>query len=83
MTNTQLWRKKRYGRLFVSLIRICAKHKSAMVVIKIKYRSRINLEKESGMIGPQILPRFDEVCKNKQNHTSHYWCIFFCCFINK
>jgi len=43
---------------------------SAIAMIKTKYQPRINLETE------MILPIFDEVCTNKQAHTSHLCRIF-------
>ena len=44
---------------------------SAMAVIKTKYRTRINVERDIRVAVSKILPRFDELCKNKQAHTSH------------
>jgi len=46
---------------------------SDMAVIKTKYlyQPRIYLEREMELVVSQILPRFDEVCTNKQAHTSH------------
>jgi len=41
-----------------------------MAVIKVKYQPRLNLEREIGVAVSQIHPRFEEVCKNKQAHTS-------------
>ena len=44
---------------------------SAMAVIKTKYRSRIDVEREMRVAVSKILPRFHDLCKNKQAHTSH------------
>jgi len=41
-----------------------------MGVIKAKYQPRTDLERKKGVAVSQIRPRFDEVCKNKQVHTS-------------
>jgi len=41
-----------------------------MDVIKAKYQPRLNLERKMRVAVSQIRPRFDEVCKNKQVHTS-------------
>jgi len=43
----------------------------AMIMIKTKHQPRINLEREMGVVVSQILPRFEEVCKNKQAHALH------------
>ena len=44
---------------------------SAMAVIKTKYRSRKDVEREMRVAVSKILPRFHDLCKNKQAHTSH------------
>jgi len=41
-----------------------------MALIKAKFQPRLNLERKMGVAVSQVRPRFDEVCKNKQDHTS-------------
>ena len=50
---------------------LCEAGLSAMAVIKSKYRSRINVEREMRGAVSKIFPRFEERCKNKQAHTSY------------
>ena len=50
---------------------LCEAGFSAMTVIKTKYRTRINVERDIRVAVSKILPRFDKLCKNKQAHTSH------------
>ena len=50
---------------------LCEAGFSAMAVIKTKYRSRIDVEREMRVAVSKILPRFHDLCKNKQAHTSH------------
>ena len=50
---------------------LCEAGFSAMAVIKTKYRSRINVKREMRVAVLKILPRFHDLCKNKQAHTSH------------
>ena len=50
---------------------LCEAGFSAMAVIKTKYRSRIDVEREMRVPVSMILPRFHDLCKNKQAHTSH------------
>ena len=50
---------------------LCKVGFSAMAVIKTKYRSRIDVEREMRVAVSKILPRFHDLCKNKQAHTSH------------
>ena len=48
---------------------LCEAGLSAMAVIKSKYRSGINVEREMRGAVSKIFPRFEEHCKNKQAHT--------------
>ena len=50
---------------------LCKAGFSAMAIIKTKYRSRIDVEREMRVAVSKILPRFHNLCKNKQAHTSH------------
>ena len=50
---------------------LCEAGFSATAVIKTKYRTRINVERDIRVAVSKILLRFDELCKNKQAHTSH------------
>ena len=50
---------------------LCEAGFSAMAVIKTKYRTRINVERDIRVAVSKILLRFEELCKNKQAHTSH------------
>ena len=50
---------------------LCEAGLSAMAVIKSKYRSGINVEREMRGAVSKIFPRFEEHCKNKQAHTSY------------
>ena len=50
---------------------LCEAGFSTMAVIKTKYRTRINVARDIRVAVSKILPRFDELCKNKQAHTSH------------
>ena len=50
---------------------LCEAGLSAMAIIKSKYRSRINVEREMRGAVSKIFPRFEERCKNKQAHTSY------------
>ena len=51
---------------------LCEAGFSAMAVIKTKYRSRINVEREMRVAVSKILPRFHDLCKNKQAHISSH-----------
>ena len=44
---------------------------SPMAVIKIIYRSRINVERETPVAISKILPKFDKLCRKKQAHSSY------------
>ena len=50
---------------------LCEAEFSAMAVIKSKYRSRINVEREVRGAVLKIFSRIEELCKSKQAHTSH------------
>ena len=50
---------------------LCKAGFSVMAVIKTKYRSRINIEKEMWVAVMKIFRLFDELCENKQAHISH------------
>ena len=50
---------------------LCEAIFSAMAVIKTKDRTRIKVERDIRVAVSKIVPRFDELCKNKQAHTSH------------
>ena len=50
---------------------LCEAGFSAMAVIRTKCRSRIDVEREMRVAVSKILPRFHDLCKNKQAHTSH------------
>ena len=49
----------------------CEADFSAMAVIKTKYQTFINIERDIRVAVSKILQRFYELCKNKQAHTSH------------
>ena len=51
---------------------LCEAGFSAMAVIKTKYRSRIDVEREVRVAVSKILPRFHDLCKNKQAHISSH-----------
>ena len=63
---------------------LCEASFSAMAVIKTEYRTRISVERDIQVAVSKILRRFDELCKNKQAHTTlrcrpNDWiCPFFC-----
>lgn len=44
---------------------------SAVAVIKSKYRAKLDIEKEIRVAISKITPRYDELIKEKQAHTSH------------
>lgn len=50
---------------------LCETGFSAVVVIKNKYRSNINLEKEMRVAISKLEPRFNKLCSEKQAHPSH------------
>jgi hypothetical protein len=50
---------------------LCEAGFSAVVVIKSKYRSKINIEKEMRVTVSKMLPRFELLCHGKQAHPSH------------
>ena len=50
---------------------LCATDLSALAVIKNKYRSKIDLEKEMGEAISKLEPRFQKLCSEKQAHPSH------------
>ena len=50
---------------------LCEEGFSAMAAIETKYRTRINVERDIWVAVLKILPRFDELFKNNQAHTSH------------
>lgn len=50
---------------------LCETGFSAVAVIKSKYRSQINLEKEMRVAISKLQPRFEKLCSEKQAHPSH------------
>ena len=50
---------------------LCEAGFSATAIIKTKCQSRIDVEREIREAVSKILPRFHDLCKNKQAHTSH------------
>lgn len=50
---------------------LCETGFSAVAVIKNKYRSKINVEKEMRVAISTIEPRFQKLCSEKQAHPSH------------
>ena len=50
---------------------LCEAGFSAMIVIKTKYRTRVNVERDNRFAVSEILPIFNELCENKRAHTSH------------
>ena len=64
---------KKVLRMFILFVTscLCEAGSSAMAVIKSKYRSQINVEREMRGAVLKIFPRFEERCKNKQAHTSY------------
>ena len=49
---------------------LCEAGFSSMAVVKIKYRTHINVERDIRVAVSEFLPRFDELCKNKQAHIA-------------
>ncbi|CAK1586376.1 unnamed protein product [Parnassius mnemosyne] len=50
---------------------LCETGFSAVAVIKNKYRSKINAEKEMGVAISKLEPRFEKLCSEKQAHPFH------------
>jgi hypothetical protein len=50
---------------------LCETGFSAVAVIKSKYRSKINVEKEMRLAISKIQPRFEKLCQSKQAHPTH------------
>ena len=50
---------------------LCEAGFSAVAVIKTKYRSKINVERELRLAISDIQPRYDRLCARKQAHVSH------------
>lgn len=50
---------------------LCETGFSAVAVIKNKYRSKLNLEKEMRVAISKLEPRFEKLCSEKQAHPSH------------
>lgn len=50
---------------------LCETGFSAVAVIKNKYRSKINVEKEMRVAISNLEPRFEKLCSEKQAHPSH------------
>ena len=72
MTNTQTLTKKALQILVpFATSHLCKGGFSAMAVIKTKCRSRKDVEGEMRMVVSKILPKFHDLCKNKQAHKSH------------
>ena len=51
---------------------LCEAGFSAVVVIKNKYRSRINVEKEMRVAVSSLIPRFEKLCGDHQAQPSHW-----------
>ncbi|XP_025407116.1 zinc finger BED domain-containing protein 5-like [Sipha flava] len=50
---------------------LCEAGFSAVAVIKSKYRSKINVEKEMRVAVSSLIPRFEKICSDVQAHSSH------------
>ncbi|XP_060846219.1 zinc finger BED domain-containing protein 5-like [Rhopalosiphum padi] len=50
---------------------LCEAGFSAVAVIKSKYRSKINVEKEMRVAVSSLIPRFEKICNDVQAHPSH------------
>lgn len=50
---------------------LCEAGFSAVAVLKSKYRSRLNIEKEMRVAVTTLLPNFEELLNGKQAHCSH------------
>lgn len=50
---------------------LCEAGFSALAVIKSKYRSKINVEKEMRVAVSSLIPRFEKMCGDHQAHPSH------------
>ena len=50
---------------------LCETGFSAVAVIKSKYRSKINVEREMRLAISKIQPRFEKLCRSKQAHPTH------------
>ena len=50
---------------------LCETGFSAVAVIKSKYRSKINVEREMRLAISKIQPRFEKLCRSKQAHPAH------------
>ncbi|KAF0711438.1 zinc finger BED domain-containing protein 5-like [Aphis craccivora] len=50
---------------------LCEAGFSAVAVIKSKYRSKINVEKEMRVEVSSLIPRFEKICSDVQAHPSH------------
>ncbi|KAL4153497.1 hypothetical protein QTP88_001330 [Uroleucon formosanum] len=50
---------------------LCEAGFSAVAVIKSKYRSKINVEKEMRVAVSSLIPRFEKICSDVQAHPSH------------
>jgi hypothetical protein len=68
----RLWRQQKTGeknenkQLKIPIFVI-----SAVAVIKSKYRSKMNVEKEMHFAVPKMLLRFEVLCHGKRAHRSH------------
>ncbi|CAK1583466.1 unnamed protein product [Parnassius mnemosyne] len=49
----------------------CETDFSAVTVIKNKYRSKINVEKDMRVAISKLEPRYEKLCSEKQAHPSH------------
>lgn len=81
-TLSQFWNSvaKEYPELSKKAVRVilpfatsylCEAGFSALAVIKSRYRSKVNVEKEIRVAVSNIVPRFDILCDEKQAHPSH------------
>ncbi|XP_068115052.1 zinc finger BED domain-containing protein 5-like [Hyperolius riggenbachi] len=50
---------------------LCEAGFSAVAVIKSKYRSKLEVEKEMRLAVSNLIPRFEKLCSAQQAHTSH------------
>jgi len=50
---------------------LCEAGFSAVVVIKTKYRSKINVETKIGVAVSSFIPRFEQLCSEQQAHLSY------------
>ncbi|VVC33157.1 Hypothetical protein CINCED_3A012045 [Cinara cedri] len=54
-----------------STFNLCEAGFSAVAVIKSKYRSKINVEKETRLAVSTLIPRFEKLCSDLLAHPSH------------